>query len=110
MGLAGFSHDFGTLEGKNASVTTVFDSFTSFPSASAINVGLVLLARVFPFLMKAPTSRRRLIWKFNIAMEEISSVLLAQTKELEMGVVGEGEKSIIGQLSVYLFREHHSKH
>ena len=39
-------------------------------------------------------------------MEEISNVLIARTeKELEMGVVGEEEKSIIGLLSTSLFRE-----
>ena len=56
--------------------------------------------------MRVPTSRTRLLWKLNNAMEEISNVLIARTeKELEMGVVGEEEKSIIGLLSTSLFRE-----
>ena len=56
--------------------------------------------------MRVPTSRTRLLWKLNNAMEEISNILIARTeKELEMGVVGEEEKSIIGLLSTSLFRE-----
>ena len=109
IGLAGFSHDFGALDGKQALVTQVFDSFSS-SSASAFNVGLNLLANVFPFLVRVPTARTRLIWKLNHAMEEISNVLLARTKEeLDMGVVGDKEeKSIIGLLSTSPFQERNS--
>ncbi|KAF8125506.1 cytochrome P450 [Boletus edulis] len=100
IGLAGFSHNFGALEGKHASVTEVFDTFTTSPRATALNKGLILLGQVFPLLAHVPTSRTKLFQKLNVAMEEISNVLLAQTKkELEMGVVeGEGERSIIGLL------------
>ncbi|KAH0839444.1 cytochrome P450 [Lanmaoa asiatica] len=100
IGLAGFSHDFGALDGKHASVTQIFDSFGSSSSSSAINTGLGLLAQVFPILLRVPTSHTRLIWKLNSAMEEISNVLLARTKkELDMTVAGDKqEKSVIGLL------------
>ncbi|KAG6375250.1 cytochrome P450 [Boletus reticuloceps] len=64
IGLAGFSHDFGALDGKHASVT------------------------------------ERLMRKLNDAMEEISTVLLARTKqEMDAGIVGDKEeKSVIGLL------------
>ena len=100
IGLAGFSHDFGALDGEHASVTMVFDTFSASPPPSAMNIAFNLLSQVFPFLLRLPTSRTKLIWKLNSAMEEISNVLLARTKkELDMGVVGEEEKSVIGLLS-----------
>jgi hypothetical protein len=100
IGLAGFSHNFGSLEGKRANVTEVFDAFGASRSM-AFNKGLLLLAQTFPFLIQLPTPRRKIIQKLSAAMEEISNVLLARTqKELEIGVVGgKEEKSIIGLLS-----------
>ena len=100
VGLAGFSHNFGSLEGKHASVTEVFDTFGASRSM-AFNKCLLLLAQTFPFLMRLPTPRRKLIQKLCAAIEEISNVLLARTqKELEIGAVGgKEEKSIIGLLS-----------
>ena len=101
VGLAGFSHNFGALEGKREIVTEVFDTFGTSPHSSALNKGIHLLAQRFPLLVQLPTPRGKLIQKLNDAMDEISSVLLARTqKELEMGVVGgKEEKSIIGLLS-----------
>ncbi|KAH0839400.1 cytochrome P450 [Lanmaoa asiatica] len=101
IGLACFSHDFGALEGKHASVTDVLDTFSASPGRStALNKGLLLLAQAFPFLTRVPTPRTRLVQKLNAAMEEISNVLLGRTqKELEIGVVGgKEERSIIGLL------------
>ncbi|KAF8554668.1 cytochrome P450 [Imleria badia] len=100
IGLAGFSHNFGALEGKHASVMEVFDTFSASPRSSALNKGLILLGQVFPFLVWVPTPRGKLTQKLRVAMEEISNVLLARTqKELEMGVVGgKEERSIIGLL------------
>ncbi|KAF8425081.1 cytochrome P450 [Boletus edulis BED1] len=93
IGLAGFSHNFGALGGKHASVTEVFDTFITSPRATALNKGLILLGQVFPLLAHFPTSRTKLFQKLNVAMEEISN------KELEIGVVeGKGERSIIGLL------------
>ena len=101
IGLAGFSHNFGALEGKHTTVTEVFDTFGASPGSSARNTGLFLLAQAFPFLLRLPTPRGKLLQKLNVAMEEISNALLARTqKELEIGVVGgKEEKSIIGLLS-----------
>ncbi|KAG9309786.1 cytochrome P450 [Chiua virens] len=100
MGLAGFSHNFGALEGKESPVGSIFDSLTSSSRSSTLNVGLTLLAQMFPVLLHIPTSRSKSIDKLNDAMEDISNVLLARTKkELEIGGVGEhAEKSIIGLL------------
>jgi hypothetical protein len=67
-----------------------------------LNVGINLLAQVFPFLMKIPTRRRRMVSKLTDAMEEILNVLLARMKkDLDMDSVGEKEKSVIGLLSMF---------
>ncbi|KIJ59411.1 hypothetical protein HYDPIDRAFT_162418 [Hydnomerulius pinastri MD-312] len=100
IGIAGFSHDFGSLDGKPASVTEVFDTFGNSSAPSTINVMFVLLAQTFPVIIRLPTARSKLIKRLNISMGEISGVLLERTrKEKELGV-GEGkeENSLIGLL------------
>lgn len=112
IGIAGFSHDFGALDGKHASVTQIFDAFSSSSHASSLSIGLNLLAQVFPFLVQIPTPRGKLTMQLNSAMEEISNVLLTRTrKELDMGAPSEQEeKSVIGLLSMFQFRKHNSGH
>ncbi|KAH7921992.1 cytochrome P450 [Leucogyrophana mollusca] len=99
IGIAGFSHDFGSLDGKHADVTEVFDSFSSAKPSPIFGV-LVSLAPVFPWLVRLPNPRTKLIQKLNASMGDISNQLLARTrKEKEGGVTGiHEEKSIIGLL------------
>ncbi|KIM68463.1 hypothetical protein SCLCIDRAFT_1209273 [Scleroderma citrinum Foug A] len=100
IGLAGFSHDFGSLDGKSASVTKIFDSFGSSSKRSNINADLLLLAQVFPILSYVPTSRKKLLQEMQEIMEDISNTLLERTKD-EKGkgaLDGKEEKSIIGVL------------
>ncbi|KAI6107178.1 cytochrome P450 [Pisolithus croceorrhizus] len=99
IGLAGFSHDFGALDGKPASITRVFDTFGS-SNRSAINVGLFLLSQAFPLFSYVPTSRSKLFRDMQRTMQGISTELLARTrKEKEEGVLnGKEDKSIIGVL------------
>ncbi|KIJ57466.1 hypothetical protein HYDPIDRAFT_104215, partial [Hydnomerulius pinastri MD-312] len=101
IGLAGFSHDFGSLDGKPASVTEISDTFGSSPCSSTLNIGATLLAQAFPFLVRIPTACTKLIEKLNNAMGDISNILLERTrKEVEIGVTSEKEeKSIIGLLN-----------
>ncbi|KAH7921980.1 cytochrome P450 [Leucogyrophana mollusca] len=99
IGIAGFSHDFGSLDGKHADVAEVFDSFSSAKPSPLFGV-ILLLAPVFPWLVKLPNPRTRLVQKLNASMGAISNQLLARTrKEKEEGVIGtHEEKSIIGLL------------
>lgn len=101
IGLAGFSHDFGSLDGKPASITKVLDTFGSSSERPALTVRLLLLARVFPLLPYATKSRTRLFREMQIIMEDISSEWLARTrKEKEEGVLDvKEEKSVIGVLA-----------
>ncbi|KAG2057652.1 cytochrome P450 [Suillus hirtellus] len=95
IGIAGFSHDFGSLDGKHASVTEVFDTFGSMPEVSAINKVLFLLASAFPIVTKIPNSRVKLTKKLNATMGEISNDLLIRSRREKQA---EEEKSIIGLL------------
>ncbi|KAG2068513.1 cytochrome P450 [Suillus decipiens] len=100
IGIAGFSHDFGSLDGKHADVTEVFDTFGNNSRASAVNQVLFLFASVFPIIARMPTRRTNLTKKLNATMGEISNDLLLrsrQEKDVNMKEVEE-EKSIIGLL------------
>ncbi|KAI5987609.1 cytochrome P450 [Pisolithus albus] len=101
IGLAGFSHDFGSLDGEPASITKVLDTFGSSSERPALTVRLLLLARVIPLLPYATESRTRLFGEMQVIMERISSEWLARTRqEKEDGVLDvKGEKSVIGVLA-----------
>ncbi|KAG2364260.1 cytochrome P450 [Suillus spraguei] len=100
VGIAGFSHDFGSLNGKHASVTEVFDSFGSNPKASAVNQLFFLVALAFPIITKIPTKRSKLFKKLGVTMGEISNDLLIRSRrEKDVNMSGrDEEKSIIGLL------------
>ncbi|KAG1780532.1 cytochrome P450 [Suillus placidus] len=100
IGIAGFSHDFGSLDGKHASVTEVFDSFGNSPQASALHRVFFLLGSAFPIIAKIPTKRTKLSKKLNVTMGEISNdLLLRSRREKDVNVKeAEEEKSIIGLL------------
>ncbi|KAG2364259.1 cytochrome P450 [Suillus spraguei] len=100
VGIAGFSHDFGSLDGKRSSVTEVFGSFNNNQQASAVNQTLFLLASAFPVIIKTPSKRKNLIKKLSATMGEICNELLIrsrQEKDVDMSGKDE-EKSIIGLL------------
>ncbi|KAH9887704.1 cytochrome P450 [Cubamyces lactineus] len=99
VGIAGFSHDFGSLEGKYSSVADVFDRM-GFLKPHPITALAILFGNAFPFLWLIPTPLRRLQQQLNRSMEEIATVLLENTRR-EMkgtGEKGREEKSIIGLL------------
>ncbi|KAG2125601.1 cytochrome P450 [Suillus cothurnatus] len=100
VGIAGFSHDFGSLDGKRASVTEAFDNFGNNQQASAVNKAFMLFASVFPIITKIPTKRTNLFKKLGMTMGEISNDLLIRSRrEKDANLSGKDEeKSIIGLL------------
>ncbi len=103
IGIAGFSHDFGSLEGKRAAVAEVFDAMGRL-KPSPITAIVILFGNALPILWRLPTETRKLQTKLNRAMEEIAVPLLENTrKEMRgLGEKGKEEKSIIGLLSGYM--------
>lgn len=98
IGIAGFSHDFDALEGKQSAVADAFDSFGSAPPRGLSSI-FPILGPVLPFLMKIPTRRRKMVQHLHKSMEEIAESLLERSrKEREAGVLGDSSRSIIGAL------------
>ncbi|KAG1849951.1 cytochrome P450 [Suillus subalutaceus] len=100
IGIAGFSHDFGSLDGKRASVTEIFDTFGNNQKASAVNQVVLLLASAFPVITKIPSKRRNLVKKLGVALRELFNDLLVRSRrEKDVNVSKrDEEKSIIGLL------------
>ncbi|KAG1882733.1 cytochrome P450 [Suillus subluteus] len=100
IGIAGFSYDFGSLDGKQASVTEMFDTFGNDQKASALNQVVLLLASAFPIITKIPSKHKNLVKKLGVAMGELSNDLLIRSRREKDVNVSERdeEKSIIGLL------------
>ncbi|KAG2029687.1 hypothetical protein BDR03DRAFT_834856, partial [Suillus americanus] len=100
VGIAGFSHDFGSLDGQRASVTEVFDTFGNDSQASAVHHACILLAPAFIVILKLPNKRTQLFKKLGATMGEISNDLLIRSRsEKDANIIDKDEeKSIIGLL------------
>ncbi|KAG2146818.1 cytochrome P450 [Suillus clintonianus] len=103
VGIAGFSHDFGSLDGQHASVTEAFDTFGNDSKASAVNHAFMLLASAFPVILKIPNKRTQLFNNLSATMGEISNDLLIRSRrEKDANMIErDEEKSIIGLLYVF---------
>ncbi|KAJ7506043.1 cytochrome P450 [Mycena galericulata] len=89
IGLAGFSHDFGTLSGKTSDVATAFDSIGSKPSF--LDTAAFLLSLISP--VNIPTPRRSMLDRLARMMRELGDAFLtANNRE------GDTDKSVIGLL------------
>lgn len=101
IGIAGFGHDFGTLDGKYPAIVEVFDALGSSHSIGIFAPLLQLITPILPWLMKLPTRRNKLMAKLRQAMSDIADELLARTRKEKEGRISEEkseEKSIIGLL------------
>lgn len=106
IGIAGFSHNFQTLEGKKSAISEVFNAFGNI-KPSPMQLATFILAGVFPsfarVLMGIPSARKTLVANFSDVTEVISRELLERSrKEKEMAVeASKGDHSIIGLLSEF---------
>ena len=103
IGIAGFSHEFGSLDGKHSAMEELFDEFGVTPPGF-IEMLSMLLGNVFPFLRKVPSRRHDLSKRLHDTMEATSKVLLERSrKEKEMaGSASDVSRSIIGSLGSYV--------
>ncbi|KAK1219452.1 hypothetical protein PQX77_017824 [Marasmius sp. AFHP31] len=95
IGIAGFSHDFGSLDGKPSAVVDAFESLGQTPP-SKLGLIIFLLSFVFPSLMSMPTRRNKRLMELKRSMGEIADELLERSRK---GDLGADDKSIIGLLS-----------
>ncbi|KAJ7683541.1 cytochrome P450 [Mycena rosella] len=97
IGIAGFSHDFRTLDGEYSAVAAAFDSL-SFDGTGLLS-GLVLILGIqFPFLAHLPTARNRIMGNLRKTMSVIADELLEKTRrEKKSHVTDEtADRSVIG--------------
>ncbi|TFK65852.1 cytochrome P450 [Pluteus cervinus] len=100
IGIAGFGHDFGSLNGTQSAVSNAFNSLGSEDVSYLSNI-VVLLSPAFPALLKLPTSRNEMIRNLKKSLSDIADELLKRTRQEKGGEVGAEtaqEKSIIGML------------
>lgn len=99
IGIAGFGHDFGALQGRHSTIEEVFDAFGD-NSLGRLMTTTILLGAVIPFLQKVPNPRTRLMKKLHNTMEEVSEQLLERSRrEKEVGgAASDTSRSIIGSL------------
>ena len=95
IGIAGFSHDFGALDGKVSPVVTAFESLGSARPSTVAKIKF-LLSSVIPVLSYIPTERSRMFEELQRSMREIADVLLERSRKAVSD-----EKSIIGLLSMF---------
>ncbi|KIJ28906.1 hypothetical protein M422DRAFT_215237 [Sphaerobolus stellatus SS14] len=84
IGVAGFSHDFGTLQGQHSVVAETFDSFTRVQNKPPSYRSLImsLFVPVLPFLLKLPGNPRlRSVKKLHKATGEVADDLLKRMRD-----------------------------
>ncbi|KAF7331244.1 hypothetical protein MKEN_00001400 [Mycena kentingensis (nom. inval.)] len=98
IGIAGFGHDFRSVDGEPSTVADVFDSMAlNGGRAATLSLIIFMLGTQLPILAELPTPRNRLFKGLRRTLAGIADDLLAKSrKEKEADTVA--EKSIIGLL------------
>ncbi|KZT51839.1 cytochrome P450 [Calocera cornea HHB12733] len=99
IGVAGFAHDFRSLQGEKPEVAEAFESFGKFKPNKFFMV-IMLFAQWFPILLNIPTGRNKRIALLDQSMTKIADQLLDEGRKA--GDEGDGGKakgrSLIGAL------------
>ncbi|KAF9239175.1 hypothetical protein BU15DRAFT_62176 [Melanogaster broomeanus] len=90
IGLAGFPHDFGSLDGNPGSVTDIFNSFEASP-LSALDTFIHIIAW-YSGLDQGPDFANEPLKKPHQRMGNISNVVLDRTRKKEHGVLDSRKK------------------
>ncbi|KIM65670.1 hypothetical protein SCLCIDRAFT_1212070 [Scleroderma citrinum Foug A] len=96
IGLAGFSYNFASLDGKRGPVTSAFEAFGA-AKRSSISIRFLLLLRRFPVLFHLPILSSALLNEVYKATADISKSLFEKANK-EEGRSDEKDHSIIGLL------------
>ncbi|KAK7053736.1 cytochrome P450 [Favolaschia claudopus] len=99
IGIAGFSHDFKTLDGEYSAVAAAFDSL-NFEGQGIISNLAFMLGTAFPWLARMPTKRNRIMRGLRLSMSTIADELLERTRREKSTHVSDEtrDRSIIGLL------------
>ncbi|KAI6040758.1 cytochrome P450 [Pisolithus marmoratus] len=84
FGIAGFSYNFGSLDGKPNSMISVLDTFGAPSSLNFWDNSVFLLSLVFPIVLNVPTSRGKILAKLRARLSEICDIIIDEAvKEKE---------------------------
>ncbi|KAJ6541457.1 cytochrome P450 [Mycena capillaripes] len=99
IGIAGFSHDFRTLDGEYSAVAAAFDSL-NFEGQGILSNLVFLLGTRFPFLAHLPSERNRIQKNLRYTISGIADELLEKTRRERKKQVSDetSDRSIIGLL------------
>ncbi|KAJ7071725.1 cytochrome P450 [Mycena belliarum] len=101
IGIAGFSHDFRSLDGEYSAVAAAFDSLT-FEGGSVLSnfLFILLVGAQLSFLAHLPTERNRIMGNLRRTISDIADDLLEKTRrEKRTHVTDESaDRSVIGLL------------
>jgi hypothetical protein len=96
IGIAGFSHEFASLDGKPCEVADAFENLGNARPSPLENI-LFLLGMFLPWVRAwIPTERGKKLADLKTSLRKVANKLLERSRE--GGVTGD-EKSIIGLLS-----------
>lgn len=104
MGIAGFYHDFETLQGKSSVVIDAFEAVGKNPPAKLYSMIYLLLFPMMPILLKIPNKRKAVLDRYRKTMGSIGEALLSRVrsdKEEAGGVKHPASTSIIGTLRMF---------
>ncbi|EPQ59966.1 cytochrome P450 [Gloeophyllum trabeum ATCC 11539] len=97
IGIAGFSHDFGTLYGNHLTIAEIIDAF-SIVRPSFFAMICFLLEPIFPVLRRVPTARGKLVQSLNESMADISHEMMERARKASDGNAKPEDNSVIGLL------------
>jgi hypothetical protein len=94
MGLAGFSHDFGSLSGRKSDVSIAFDAiFAAQPGVA--DAVVFFLQIVFPLASNLHTRRQRAVDTLHEACGKLAKQVIEKARVEE-----KGERSIMGLMGM----------
>ncbi|KAI6157000.1 cytochrome P450 [Pisolithus tinctorius] len=97
VGIASFSYDFGSLNGKPNSMISVLDAFGAPSPHHLLDNAVFLLSIVFPMAMNVPTWRNKMFDELRERMTEICDMLVDNATKEKEGASSE-QASTIGLL------------
>ncbi|KAK0205805.1 cytochrome P450 [Desarmillaria ectypa] len=89
IGIAGFSHDFGAIDGK----PQIFDDL-DMSSGAAFFAFMIIASTMFPAILRLPSKKKEVLSTMNRVFSDIADQLLAKAKEHG----NEEDKSVMGLL------------
>ncbi|KAJ7598451.1 cytochrome P450 [Mycena floridula] len=99
IGMGGFSHDFGTLDGKQPLIATAMDSLGKGANRPALTPMTIIMGHLAPVLLKLPIGRAKVINRLKASLTTVGTELVDRVrKEQNMEEKESSDKSVIGAL------------